>query len=203
MYQPPWRYRGFFRARLLVHILLRLPESCFQETPMANVADEPPDEVGHFPIAVVLERHPATSRWAEYVWTAAGIAVARHASSEPRLVREDGDSACFLVGGLEVRLHVDECESYYHNLVSDAPRAYVVARQEAGEHVPPRPFLVSMSFDEAHAYLEGDDEIYAVEVPPELYRWTEAYVIANYFPEEKTKRRLRDWTADEPGVKRT
>ena len=59
----------------------------------------------------------------------------------------------------------------------------------------PQPFLVSMSFDEAHAYLEGDDEIYAVDVPPELYRWTEAYVIANYFPEKKKKRKLRDWRA--------
>jgi hypothetical protein len=57
-----------------------------------------------------------------------------------------------------------------------------------------------MSFDEAHAYLEGDDEIYAVDVPGELYRWTEAYVIAHYFPEKKKKRKLRDWSADEPGT---
>ena len=52
-------------------------------------------------------------------------------------------------------------------------------------------------FDEAHAYLEGEDEIYAVDVPPELYLWAEAFVIANYFPEKKRKRKLRDWTADE------
>ena len=57
-----------------------------------------------------------------------------------------------------------------------------------------------MSFDEAHAYLEGEDEIYAVDVPPELYRWTEAFVIAHYFPQKKTKRKLRDWSADESGT---
>ena len=33
----------------------------------------------------------------------------------------------------------------------------------------------------------------------ELYRWTEAFVIANYFPEQKRKRRLVDWRADDPG----
>ncbi len=170
---------------------------------MADIADSPDPMVGHFPIAVVLERRPATSRWADYVWSAAGIAVARHAGAEPELVREDGASAYFLVGGLEVALHVDECESYYHNLMSDSPRAYVVARLEDDEQAPPRPFLVSMSFDEAHAYLEGDDEIYAVDIPPELYRWTEAYVIANYFPEQKKKRRLRDWSAEASGPPKT
>ena len=61
-------------------------------------------------------------------------------------------------------LHVDECESYYYNLVSDSPRAYVVAHS-ADDERQPQPFLVSMSFDEAHAYLEGEDEIYAVDVP--------------------------------------
>lgn len=175
---------------------------------MADMADNPKATVGHFPIAVVLERRPATSRWADYVWSAAGIAVASHASREPQLMREDGDSAFFLVGGLEIRLHIDECESYYHNLMCDSPRAYVVARLDADEHRPPRPFLVSMSFDEAHAYLEGADEVFSVDIPPELYRWTEAYVIANYFPEKKTKRRLRDWSSDaarpgDSGIERT
>jgi hypothetical protein len=150
----------------------------------------------HFPVAAILERRPAASRWADYVWTAAGIAVGRHADTgDPSLVREDDQRALFLVGGLEVALHVDECESYYHNLVSATPRAYIVAHQD--DDGIPEPFLVSMSFDEAHAYLEGDDEIYAVDIPAELYRWTEAYVIANYFPEKKRKRKLRDWSADD------
>jgi hypothetical protein len=157
------------------------------------------DEVRQFPVSVVLERRPATSRWTDYAWNAAGIIVGRHADQgQPHLVREDGDDAYFLVGGLEVALHVDECESYYHNLVSDSPRAYVVAHLNEDD-ARPQPFLVSMSFDEAHAYLEGDDEIYAVDVPGELYRWTEAYVIAHYFPEKKKKRKLRDWKADESG----
>ena len=93
-------------------------------------------------------------------------------------------------------MYQDECESYYYNLVSDNPRAFVLAHA-IDDNDQPRPFKVSMSFDEAHAYLEGDDQVYAVDVPPELYRWTEAYVIANYFPEKKRKRKLRDWSADE------
>lgn len=147
-----------------------------------------------FPVAVVFERRPAISPWAAYSWTAAGITVGRHADSgQAQLVREENGIAYFLFGGLDVTLHIDECESYYHNMMSETPRAYVVARLEDANDLP-EPFLVSMSFDEAHAYLEGDDEIYAVDIPPELYRWTEAYVIANYFPEKKTKRKLQDWS---------
>ena len=36
----------------------------------------------------------------------------------------------------------------------------------------------------------------SIDVPAEIYRWTEAFVIANYFPEKKRKRKLRDWSAD-------
>ncbi|MCB1723485.1 MAG: DUF3305 domain-containing protein [Gammaproteobacteria bacterium] len=162
-----------------------------------DIHDPGPD---HFPVAVILERRPATSPWIDFVWQASGIAVGAHPpTAEPQTVREDEDLALFIVGGLKVQLFVDECESYYYNLVSDTPRAFVIAHvDEPGGR--PMPFRVSMSFDEAHAYLEGEDEIYAVEVPAALYRWTEAFVIANYFPEKKRKRKLNDWKADtQPG----
>jgi hypothetical protein len=162
--------------------------------------EDRPAKAERFPVAVILERRPAVSKWADHVWMASGIAVGRHAeNSEPLLLREDQGIARFLVGGLQVTLHRDECESYYYNLVSDQPRAYVVAHIAEGDGRP-QPFLVSVSFDEAHAYLEGEDDIFAVDLPPELYRWIEAYVIANYFPEKKKKRRLVDWSAGEPGA---
>lgn len=152
----------------------------------------------HFPVAVLLERRPATSPWIEHVWSAIGIAVGRHGDPlAPKLIHEAQGVARYLVGGLDLTLYTDECESYYYNLVSDTPRAYVLAHA-TGDGAQPEPFRVSMSFDEAHAYLEGDDQIYAVDVPPELYRWTEAFVIANYFPVKKQKRKLRDWTAEDP-----
>ena len=153
-----------------------------------------------FPIAVVLERRVAKSTWADHTWEASGITVGRHPrTDEPRLIREDSGTAFFIVGGLQVELFADECESYYFNLVSETPRAYVLAHLADADSAP-EPFRITLSFDEAHAYLEGEDEIYAVDVPPELYLWAEAFVIANYFPEKKRKRKLRDWTADDSAV---
>lgn len=148
------------------------------------------------PVSVILERRPSDSAWRDFQWRASGITIGERGDTPAlTLVRETGDLALYLVGGLEVALFADECESYYYNLVSDAPRAWVVAHPSDGDDAP-TPFRVSMSFDEAHAYLEGEDEIFAVDVPPELYLRVESFVIDNYFPEKKFKRKLRDWTAD-------
>lgn len=149
------------------------------------------------PVAVIMESRPSSSPWAEEYWQAVGVAVGRQGDTESiqsRLIYEEQGVRRFMYSGFHLRLYVDQCESYYHNLVSPNPRCYVIT--ELSEDAEPMPLLVSMSFDEAHAYLEGDDEIFAVEIPPEVYVWTEAYVIANYFPEKKTKRKLNDWKAE-------
>ena len=104
---------------------------------------------------------------------------------------EQGDVRQYLYRGFNVSLHLDECESYYHNLMSPKPACYVVTHSN-DNHVP-TPFLVSMSFDEAHAYLESDEEVYAVDIPPELYRWLEAYVLAHYVAVKRKKRKRQDW----------
>jgi hypothetical protein len=161
-----------------------------------DVHEKQPGGARGLPVAVILERRQATSRWQNFVWRATGITISDTTDGQSlNLVREGDDAALFLQGGLEVTLYRDECESYYYNLLSERPRAYVLAHANDADQAP-EPFRISMSFDEAHAYLEGDDEIFDVDVPAELYQFTEAFVLANYFPEKKTKRKLRDWRTD-------
>lgn len=152
----------------------------------------------HYPVSVMLECRPAAvSRWVDQVWSAVGVTLGQareDGDRTPRLVRKNGEVSHYLVGGLEVALHRDECESYYHNMMTATPRCYVVAHPNTKSDGMPEPFLVSMSFDEAHACLEGEEEVYAVDVPPELYRRTEAFVLAHYAPEKRTKRKRKDWT---------
>lgn len=168
----------------------------------AEITDHPDLGPEHFPVSVILESRPAVhTRWVDEVWSAVGIVVGSRddtADGEPRLIHEDGGVRRYLCSGLQVALFADECESYYHNMMTETPRCYVVAHLDEEEtEGRPDPFLVSMSFDEAHAYLEGDDEIYDVDIPPELYRWTEAFVLAHYFPEKKRKRKLKNWKEGE------
>lgn len=148
-----------------------------------------------FPVSVLLESRPANSEWIDVVWQAVAVMIGSRtdqAGDQPRLVRTAGDVRQYLCSGLQVKLFKDECESYYHNLMSSTPRCYVVAHIEDVEDTP-EPFLITMSFDEAHAYLECDDEIYDVDVPPELYRWTEAFILVHYAPEKRIKRKRKNW----------
>ncbi len=108
-----------------------------------------------------------------------------------KLIHRTGDTRQVLYPGFEISLHTDECESYYHNLVSARPCCYVVVRSD--EQGVPVPALVSLSFDEAHAYLEADEDVFPVDLAPELYRWTERFVIDHYVPRKRTRRRRDDW----------
>ena len=142
-----------------------------------------------------MQRSPSIlGVWRDFQWQAVGIA-AKHNEMESlnqvQLVHDGGDTRQYLYDGFSVSLYADECESYYYNLMSPTPRCYVVARQD--ENDTPVPFLVSMSFDVAHAYLEGDEEVYDVDIPPELYRWTETFVLAHYAPEKRVKRKRQNW----------
>jgi hypothetical protein len=116
-------------------------------------------------------------------------------------IYQHGEVEHFLVTGLSLRLHVDECESYYHNLMSPEPGCFIVADQPDSSDEMPVPYLASLSFDEVHAYLEGDEQIYSVEIPAELYQWAEAFVLTHYVAIKKTKRKLKNWhETEKPGT---
>lgn len=145
-------------------------------------------------IAVVMEKKRSTHPWAEFRYDAVGVVV-RDEVEEASVTRifNDGDTEHYLFSGLSLRLHLDECESYYHNLMSPEPGCFIVASQPEDADDMPEPYLVSLSFDEVHAYLEGDEQIYSVEIPARLYQWAEAYVLTHYVAIKKTKRKLKRW----------
>jgi hypothetical protein len=167
----------------------------FQE-PVEDLDESVPSE---FLISVVMERKPCQSPWLDASWTAVGVTAQlwseAAASHQVTLIHEQGETQQFLNSGYQLQLHVDECESYYHNLCSDSPRCFVIATED--DQGVPVPKVVSLSFDEAHAYLECDEMVYAVAIPPELYRWCELFVLNHYVPVLKKKRRLTDWSANE------
>ena len=153
-------------------------------------------------VAVVMEKRPSSHPWAEFSFDAVGLVVrAGDGSREIKRILHDGEIEHFLVTGLVIKLHVDECESYYHNLMSPEPGCFIVAEHRDDPDEMPVPYLASLSFDEAHAYLEGDEQVYSVPIPAELYKWAEAYVLTHYVAIKKTKRKLRNWSEpDERGA---
>jgi len=160
-----------------------------------SLSDNLPDS---FTISVVMESRPSKSDWCDETWNAVGLVPFSESQQGDVKIIEQGDIKQLVYGGLKIRLFLDECESYYHNLMSPEPGCFVVAHEddEKNDDIPV-PFLVTLSFDEAHAYLEGDDTVYSVPIPPELYRWAEAYILENYSAEKRRKRKRKDWRKGE------
>ncbi|MFT5740922.1 MAG: hypothetical protein ACI822_002256, partial [Gammaproteobacteria bacterium] len=106
-------------------------------------------------IAVLMEKKPSSHPWADFSYAAIGV-VATEPTDEKTIRRAYHDEGVehFLIDGLNLRLHQDECESYYHNLMSPQPSCYIVAENPEDPADMPIPYLVSLSFDEVHAYLE-------------------------------------------------
>lgn len=149
-----------------------------------------------YQVAVLMQCVPVNDNpWISARWEVLSVIPARLAviadASEPftycdghRIVRHDG---------LDLRLHPDESESYYHNLMVDDPRCFVVCRQDEAAGVP-IPTLVTVSFDEANAYAEGDDRVESVALPFSLQQALESYVLTHYVPTRKIKRKRQKWT---------
>lgn len=146
-------------------------------------------------MGVIFERFLSDSPWLQYRWDVAGVVALDTVVGEGlRQINEFKDRQQYLYESLVVVLHKDECESYYHNMKSPQPGCFVVARRHSDdENEAPEPFLITLSFDEAHSYQEGDDLVYAAPIPAELYQWAEAYVIEHYAPEKRKKRKRTDW----------
>lgn len=153
-----------------------------------------------FPVAVIMEcRPPGEGPWASEEWQLVGVVAgsAGAAGSERRtIMRADAGTTQILWRGFTLTLYADDGESYYQNLQGEQPSVFVVCRQEEDE-TEAVPLLATVSYDEASSYLEVDDLVFAVPMPPEVYVWLERYVVTNYVPMEKKKRKREKWKKKE------
>ena len=155
-----------------------------------------PAIVSHLPVTVVVQVTPLIDhRWLDQRLETIAV-LARNDDYEggtqdtsaqpadgPRTLRYDQ---------LSIDLHVDECESYYFNLMVDEPRCFVVYRNLDGGNL--EPFVVTPSYDLAASYEEGDHRVDAVALDPALYPHVEAFVLSHYAPEKKQRRKRRNWS---------
>ncbi len=178
--------------------LLKLKNTPLYRLPPIHINMQTQPE--HFPVSVIMESRPSNSVWQDVSWDAIGVcgttgeSLDENPQNKVEMIKR-GEIEQLIYRNLKLRLFLDECESYYHNLMSPKPGCFVIARED--DKGRPVPFLVSFSFDEAHAYQEGDDLVYSVPIPAELYRWLEAYVVENYAPVKRRKRKRKNWKAGE------
>jgi hypothetical protein len=167
-----------------------------EEIELEDFNNKLPDRL---PISVIMEKRPSDNAWVDFTYQAIGVVANDHSRDDAtKKIYQHNGVERFLFSGLSLQLYVDECESYYHNLMSPQPGCYIVAGEPETLDEMPEPYLVSLSFDEAHAYLEGDELVYSVDIPPQLYQWIEAFVQTHYVAIKKTKRKLKNWKQQAP-----
>jgi len=154
-----------------------------------------------YPVAVMVGFQAIHDNcWVDGRWLVTGVIAGEQFAADGihrKRVHSSEAGQQYLWSGLSVELHKDDAESYYYNLVSDNPSAFVICSEEQGE--PLQPFIVTLSYGEATSYMETDVRVERVEMPAELYRRLEQYVLANYVPEKKKKRKRDNWKEADRG----
>ena len=167
---------------------------------MPDSDNEQPNVADRLPVSVVTAyRTSRQTVWESGEWDVIGVVGAPVGADTPEgrtLIREEPREKQYIYSGYHVELFKDAAPGYYHNLMGDSPKAFVVCQQEEGEAL--EPFLVTVSWDEAAAHMEMDEAVYSVPLPPELYRFVEHFVLEHYVPEKRKKRKRKDWQKQEP-----
>ena len=149
-----------------------------------------------FPVSVVMERREKTrGPWSFTEWKATAVLIENQPENgrpEKRLMHEDAECQTYIWKHFTIELLKDGAESYWNNLMASKPALFVVCRaDEDTEEV--EPFMVTANYDEIIGYLEVDDEVFSVPIPPEIYQWLERYVVNNYIPPLRRKRKRVNW----------
>ncbi len=142
-----------------------------------------------FCLAVVMQRRPAKSKWADVIWEPHGV-VSGHKGSDKNLLVEHDGVVQWLHPGFELQLHRDEAEGYYLNVVGLKPSVFVLWRMEDEQGLPVQ---VTVSSEEAGRWLDGGHSVDRVPMPPELYAWVGDYVEKNYRPQPQKRIKPRSF----------
>ena len=147
-------------------------------------------------VAVVMEREANPNRWE--AWRFKLIDVVPHElafGDVPRVLRDDGRVCRTLYPGFRLELFRDEAEGYYLNLSTGTPVWFVMWRTDDEDPSRAWPETVSVSYTEAGRWLDAQERIDNVPLPPDLTVWLQAYADEHYRPEPKKRRRPQSFVA--------
>jgi hypothetical protein len=152
------------------------------------------------PTAVIMGRRMVhRSGWTAPSWRVVGLVAGDEVpdgGTRGVSVHRDEDEEHFLWGGFRLELYRDATEAYWSNLVGQQPSLFVLCEEKEDRSLVPR--FVTADMHEASSATEGQYQVFATAIPPEVYRQLEHFVVEHHVPEQKHKRKRADWTADEP-----
>jgi len=141
-------------------------------------------------VAVVMRRETQPNRWEDWRFSIDDVVPDEAAfGAAPRLLRDDGRNARWLHPGFRAALYADEGEGYYLNLSSGAPVWFVMWRRDEDDPSQAAPQAVTLSYNEAGRWLDAQERVDNVPLPPDVAEWLQAWTDEHYRPEPKERRR--------------
>ena len=145
-----------------------------------------PNRLAPYPLAVIMERERLANRWETDRWEAKGVVrdESPPGSGERVIVSEERVTQ-ILFPGFVLKLHPDESEGYIYNITSPLPKIFIMWRMV--DDVA-RPKSLSVSYHEGARWMDSEECVGGVALPPDLLQWVAEFAAEHYKPEVKKKR---------------
>lgn len=140
-----------------------------------------------YPVAVIMERMVLTNRWVSEQWEAKGVVhdISPPGTAEQVIVRTE-QLTQILFPGHVIRLYRDEAEGYHMNITSPQPKVFVLWRMR--DEIA-RPEMLTVSYNEGARWMDSDEHVDGVPLPPELLPWMGQFAELHYKPEPRKPKR--------------
>ena len=147
-----------------------------------------PSRLAPYPVAVVMERVRLADRWATERWEAKGVVrdTAPPGAGESVIVADER-AMQVLFPGFTLKLHPDEAEGYVYNITSPQPKVFVMWRVH--EDGIARPAGLTVSYHEGARWMDSEEAVAGVALPPDLMQWIAEFAAEHYKPEEPKKKK--------------
>ena len=145
-----------------------------------------------------MEREADPNQWE--AWRFRLVDVVPHQAAfgtAARVLRDDGKWQRTLHPGFRLELFRDEAEGYYLNLTSGAPVWFVMWRVDDDDPSRAWAETVSVSYTEAGRWLDAQERVDNVPLPPDRIAWLQAFTEEHYRPEPKKRRRPQSFLPPE------
>jgi hypothetical protein len=155
-------------------------------------------------VSVIMRREPivgAMSRWQTHRWVLENVVLVGEASatllekSATRIIRKNETDSIerWIHKGFRAELFIDDAEGYYLNVTTDAPCWFVLWRMEEEASITDEPIakpeMVSLSYHDAGRWLDAQETVEQVPLPPEVIVWLKAFVDEHHVIEAKRRKR--------------
>jgi Protein of unknown function (DUF3305) len=158
-------------------------------------------------VSVIMRREPivgAMSRWQSHRWVLEQVVLngevvpGSPSQDDPieiksQLLSKNDSTERWIHAGYRAKLFADDAEGYYLNVTTDAPCWFVLWRmeEEAGITDEPiaKPEMVSLSYHDAGRWLDAQETVEQVPLPPEVVAWLQAFVDEHHVNEAKKRKR--------------